>query len=256
MGPGTSTSTEVTFPARPGPLILNFRGEVHVAETMTASPSATPPGAPTPPESTRPPFWRNVNVLRVVAQVATLGIVVGIIYVLQNNLLSNLNRLGISTKFDFVYSSPGFSVRDSGFDPQAPDATVWRMMFVGVRNTFAAAFVGIAIALVLGTLIGIGRLSTNWVLRKLTTLYVETFRNIPPLVIIIFVGTALFTAGPLPLFTPTNPPGELKIPGTDSNFLIYSNTRIGLPSFMNDDNSGIFWIVMLVALVIAIAVWR
>lgn len=220
---------------------------------MTASPPATPPGGPTPPSSTRPPFWRNVKYLRVIAQVLTLGIVVGLIYVLQNNLLTNLNRLGISTDFDFLSTEAKFTVRDSGFKAEQ---SVWRMILVGVQNTAAAAFVGISVAIVLGTLIGIGRLSSNWVLRKLATLYVETFRNIPPLVIIIFVGTALFTAGPLPLFTPTNPPGELQIPGTDSNFLIYSNTRLGFPSLMNDDNSGTFWIVMLIAVVIAAIVWR
>lgn len=222
---------------------------------MRASSSTTPPSAPRP-ASTKPPFWRNIKILRVLAQILTLGVVVGVIYVLQSNLLGNLNRLGISTKFDFVYSSPGFSVRDSGFDPQAENATVWRMILVGVRNTAAAAFVGITAALFLGTLVGIGRLSSNWVLRKLTTLYVETFRNIPPLVIIIFVGTALFTAGPLPLFTPTSPPGEITIPGTDNNFLIYSNTRLGLPSLMNGDSAGAFWVVMLLALAIAAVVWR
>ncbi|MFN3255004.1 MAG: ABC transporter permease subunit [Ilumatobacter sp.] len=225
-----------------------------MAETESLSPPATPSSPASTP--TRPPFWRNIKILRIVAQVVTLGIVVGIVYVLQSNLLNNLNRLGISTDFDFIYSSPGFTVRDSGFDAQAPDATVWRMILVGVRNTAAASVVGITLAIVLGTLVGIGRLSTNWVLRKLAALYVETFRNIPPLVIIIFVGTALFTAGPLPLFTPANPPGELKIPGTDSNFLIYSNTRLGIPSFMNDERSGIFWLVMLVAAAIAALVWR
>lgn len=224
-----------------------------MAETLTASPAATPPDGSAPSSPTRPPFWRNVRALRVIAQVLTLGIVVGIIYVLQNNLLKNLNRLGISTDFEFLSSEAKFTVRDSGF---TADQSVWRMILVGVQNTAAAAFVGIAVAIVLGTLIGVGRLSSNWVLRKLATLYVETFRNIPPLVIIIFVGVALFTAGPFPLFTPTNPPGELTIPGTDSNFLIYSNTRLGFPSIMNDDNSGTFWIVMLIAIVIAAIVWR
>ena len=221
---------------------------------MTAPPAAPPPSTP-PPESSKPPFWRNVNVLRVLIQILAFVVVVGLVIVLRNNLLNNLNRLGISTSFDFLYSNPGFSVRDSNYDPQAPDATVWRMILVGVRNTAASSVVGIAIALVMGTLIGIGRLSTNWVLRKLTTLYVEIFRNIPPLVIIIFVGVALFTNGPLPLFNPTNPPGELQIPGTDSNFLIYSKTRIGLPSVMNDDNSSAFWIIMVVALIVAVGVW-
>ena len=210
----------------------------------------TPSVPPEPPNagSARPPVWRDIRILRVVAQVITLGVVVGLIFVLQRNLLNNLNALGISTDFEFLTSEAKFTVRDSGFTADQP---VWRMILVGVQNTIAAASVGIAVALVLGTLVGIGRLSSNWVLRKLATIYVETLRNIPPLVIIIFVGTALFTAGPLPLFTPTNPPGELGIPGTDSNFLIYSNTRIGFPSIMNDEGSSAFWLIMLVALAVA-----
>ena len=203
--------------------------------------------------SATPPFWRNVNVLRVLAQIAALVLVAAVLYVLQRNLFNNLNRVGISTSFDFLSTEAKFTVRDSSF---TADQSVRRMILVGVQNTAAAAFVGIAIALVLGTLVGIGRLSTNWVLRKLTTVYVEVLRNIPPLVIIVFVGAALFTAGPLPLFQPNNPPGELQFPGTDSNFLIYSNTRIGFPSLANDDNSGTFWIIMIIALAVAIGVWR
>ncbi|MFT4657220.1 MAG: general L-amino acid transport system permease protein [Ilumatobacter sp.] len=227
-------------------------GEIRVAEMITAPATPSVPPEPSASASARPPIWRDVRVLRVVAQVLTLGIVVGLIFVLQRNLLNNLSALGISTDFEFLSSEAKFTVRDSGF---TADQSVWRMILVGVQNTIAAASVGIAVALVLGTLIGIGRLSSNWVLRKLATLYVETFRNIPPLVIIIFVGTALFTAGPLPLFTPTSPPGELVIPGTDSNFLIYSNTRIGFPSIMNDDGSNAFWLIMLAALITAIGVW-
>ena len=224
-----------------------------MAETITAPTTPSVPPEPPPTGSTRPPFWRDIRILRVIAQVVTLGVVVGLIYVLQRNLFNNLNALGISTDFGFLGSEAKFTVRDSGF---TADQSVWRMILVGVQNTAAAASVGIAVALVLGTLVGIGRLSSNWVLRKLSTVYVETLRNIPPLVIIIFVGVALFTSGPLPLFTATNPPGELTIPGTDSNFLIYSNTRLGFPSFMNDTNATGFWIIMLVALIVAIGIWR
>ncbi len=220
-----------------------------MTDTLTAPPSsATPPSGPS-----RPPFWRNIRVLRVVAQIGALIVVAAVGYVLQRNLFSNLDALGITTSFDYLGSEAKFTVRDSGFQPDQP---VWRMLLVGVQNTAAVAVVGIAIALVLGTLVGIGRLSSNWVLRKLTTVYVETFRNIPPLVIIVFIGVALFSAGPLPGFGPGDPPGLLKVPGTDSNFLIYSISRIGFPSFMNEGNSGIFWIIMAVALLVAIGVWR
>jgi general L-amino acid transport system permease protein len=81
-------------------------------------------------------------------------------------------------------------------------------------------------------------------------------RNIPPLLIIIFVGSALFVNNRrLNPFTPTSPPNLFKIPGTDTNYMILSRTRLGFPSIANDGNSGLFWIIMAAALVCAIGVW-
>ncbi|MEL6894189.1 MAG: ABC transporter permease subunit, partial [Actinomycetota bacterium] len=209
--------------------------------------------------STRPPFWRDVRVIRVAAQVGTLIAVGLLLRWLFGNLATGLDRQGIPSPFDLeawgdLADKPaGFAVRDSPFDPQSP---LRHLIWVGVRNTAAVAFVGIAIALVLGTIVGIGRLSTNWVVRKLSTLYVETFRNIPVLVIIIFFWQSLFTFGPFPLFNPSNPPGTVGVPGSDSNLLIYSKSRWGFPSVASDGNTGAFWIIMLVVVAVAVGVWR
>ncbi len=172
-----------------------------MAETLTATDAVV---------STRPPFWRDIRVLRIVAQIVAVIVAIVTIRWLLGNLTRNLDEQGIPTGFDFLDNSAGFAVRDSPFDPASP---IRHLIWVGVRNTAAISVVGIAIALILGTLIGIGRLSTNWIVRKLSTFYVETFRNIPVLVIIIFFGFALFTFGPLPLFNPANPPQLVKIPG-------------------------------------------
>jgi len=216
-----------------------------VAETITASPTGSP-------ESTRPPFWRDIRVIRVLAQIAAVVIVFVTLRWLFGNLTTNLDEKGIPTDFDFLNAPAGFAVRDSPFNPQS---SIRDLLWVGIRNTAAVAAVGIIIALVLGTLIGIGRLSTNWILNKLSTLYVETFRNIPILVIIIFFGFALFTFGPLPEFNPTNPPDEIGFPGTDGNLAIISKSRLGFLSVANGDNSGFFWIIMAAALVVAVIVW-
>lgn len=202
---------------------------------------------------TRPPFWRDVRVLRIIAQAVALLTVVLTVRYLLNNLVNNLNDVGISTKFDFLDSPARFPVKDSNFDPNSSiRALIWK----GVQNTAASAFVGIVLALIIGVVVGVGRLSTNWVVRKLSTLYVETLRNIPPLVIIIFFGFAIFTFGPFSPFNPANPPGEIKFPGTDATLLMYSNQRLGIPSIATGENSGLFWILLLVGLVIAGVVWR
>jgi general L-amino acid transport system permease protein len=203
-------------------------------------------------ESTRPPFWRDIRVLRVIAQIAAVVLAFITLRWLFGNLIDGLEEQGIPTGFDFLDNAAGFTIRDSPFDPSSP---VRHLVWVGVRNTAAVSVVGVVLALVIGTLVGIGRLSTNWIVRKLATIYVETFRNIPVLVIIIFFGFALFTFGPLPQFNPTNPPQLITIPGTDNNLMILSSSRLGFPSFQNNDNGGTFWIILAIGLVAAIAVW-
>ncbi len=212
-----------------------------MAETISAPTSAS-----------RPPFWRDVRVLRVLAQIGALVVVALTLRWLFNNLVSNLDEQGISTSFDFLDSPAGFAVRDSPFEPSSP---VRHLLWVGVRNTAAVAVVGITLALVIGTLVGVGRLSTNWLVRKLATIYVETFRNIPILVIIIFFGFALFTFGPLPQFNPSSPPQLITFPGTDSNIAILSKSRLGFLSVEGRESSGLYYVVLLCALLIAAGVW-
>ena len=184
--------------------------------------------------------------------------VVGVALLLRwliGNLITNLDQQNINKSFDVLNQPTQFKIRDDpGFNDRSP---IWpNMLWVGIKNTAISAVVGIAIAIVLGTLIGIGRLSTNWLVAKLSALYVEVFRNIPPLVIIIFFGAALFTNGPFPPMNPTSPPWEVKFPGTENTMLLLSNDRWGIPSFASTDgNTGLFWIALLVALAAAVAVW-
>ncbi len=220
-----------------------------MADTINA-PAPTP--APATAVATRPPFWRNIRVLRIVAQIVAVVVVVATLRWLLNNLKSGLEEQNISTDFDFLDGPAGFQVRDSPFDPQS---SIKSLIWVGIRNTAAVAIVAVVIALVVGTLIGVGRLSSNWLVRKLSTIYVELFRNIPVLVIIVFFGFALFFFGPLPQFNPANPPDVYAFPGTDANFMILSKSRLGFLSFVNQDNSGFFWFIMLLTLILVIGIW-
>ena len=207
-----------------------------------------------PVGATKPPFWRNVEVLKILVQVGAVVGVAALFWWLVGNLTTSLDERNLPFGFGFLDDPAGFTVRDSSFDPSSP---IWRLLLVGIQNTLASSAIGIVLAMILGTLIGIGRLSTNWIVRKLSTFYVEVFRNIPPLVIIVFVGSALFVNNvALPAMNPNSPPRFVKLPGTDNNLMILSKSRLGFPSVMNDGNVAIFWIVMLVALIVAIGVWR
>ncbi len=201
-----------------------------------------------------PGIWRDVRALKILGQVVAVAVVAALLRWLFGNLIDNLDAVGIPINFDFLDLPTNFQVPfDPGFDPRSP---VRNMIWVGVKNTLAAASVGITIAVILGTLIGVARLSTNWLVAKLAMIYVEVFRNIPPLLIIIFFGAAVFTNGPFPLLSPTSAPTELSVPGSDSSWLILSNTVWGIPSFASDGNTGAFWIAVLIALVVAIGLWR
>lgn len=202
-------------------------------------------------ELTRPPFYRDIRVIRVVGQAVAVLAVIGILYWLVNNLFTNMDRLGISTSFDFLFGPTNTAIPyHETFDPRSP---VWQMVVIGVKNTFLAAFFGIILATIMGVLVGVSRLSENWLVARLATFYVELFRNIPPLVIIIFFGAAVFTAGPFPIFSES---WEITFPATDNSLLIINNDRWGIPGFTSTGSMAAFWGILIVGLVVAVFVWR
>lgn len=194
---------------------------------------------------------RNLRVIQAVLQALGVVFVVLIGWWLLENLLANLDRLNISTDFGFLTQPTGFDIPENrGFDPRLP---VWRMILIGFQNTILAAFVGIIIATILGVIIGISRLSSNLLVNKLSQLYVETFRNIPALVIIIFFSFAVFVFGPFPTIQSAR---EFKLPGgSGDNWLIVSNSRIAIPSFISENYVAVFWAVVVVAAIVAVAIW-
>lgn len=122
--------------------------------------------------------WRSKAFRGVVYQVLAVGAVALVAWYLTTNTLTNLRIRGIQSGFDFLSQPAGFGIGESiiAFDSSHP---YWRAFLVGLTNTMRVAVVGIVIATVLGTVIGIGRLSRNFLLRGVCTAYVELFRNIP-----------------------------------------------------------------------------
>ena len=113
------------------------------------------------------------------------------------NTAENLRRSNIASGFGFLAGRAGFDLSQT---PVAftSDSTYFRAFVVGVLNTVIVSILGIITASALGFAVGVGRLSHNWLIRKLSTVYVETFRNIPPLLVIFFwyLGRSLRSAGP------------------------------------------------------------
>jgi general L-amino acid transport system permease protein len=202
-------------------------------------------------EQARPPFWRDIRVIRVVGQLAAVVVVFFLLRYFYGNLTANFERLGISTSFDFLRSPTNFRIAYAdNFEPSSP---VWQMVMVGIKNTLLAGFFGIILASIVGLIVGVSRLSENWLINKAAMVYVETFRNIPPLVIIIFFASAVFFFGPFPIFRES---WEINFVGTENIFLILNKDRWGIPWFTQVGNLGAFWIVLAVGLVTAWFVWR
>jgi general L-amino acid transport system permease protein len=131
----------------------------------------------------RTPFWRNVRVLRITFQVVFLLGVVLFLLGLWENLTTNLRVQGIRTDFGYLQQPAGFAIADADF---RPSQSIWDAIQVGAVNTIKVSLLGILVATVLGVVVGVARLSTNWLVRRSAAIYVESLRNIPVLVIILF----------------------------------------------------------------------
>lgn len=231
----------------PGMVSLGIR-VVHDGASRRAV-STSDPRVPLP---SVPAMWRDVRILRVTGQVLALVAVVIVVRWLFSNLVTNMDDQGVPRDFDFLQKPYSVDIRDSGFDSRNP---VWKAVLVGVQNTALAAIVGILLAAVVGLVVGVARLSSNYLVAKLAAFYVQTIRNIPPLVIIIFFLLAIFTYGPFPQFTASVSPWQGKWPGSDSNYLIASKDRWGIPSLAEDGNVGWFWLLAVLGLIVAIGIW-
>ncbi|WP_127597116.1 amino acid ABC transporter permease [Nitratireductor alexandrii] len=119
------------------------------------------------------------------------------VYWIVGNTIENLQRSNISSGFGFLSGRSGFDVATSliAYDS---DSTYGRALVVGLLNTLVVAVLGIFTASLIGFLIGVGRLSRNWLVRKICTVYVEVFRNIPPLLVIFFWYFGVLSVLPLP----------------------------------------------------------
>lgn len=199
-----------------------------------------------------PALWRDVRVLRVAGQALAVVVVVAAMRWMFHNLIVNMDEINLPIGFDFLDNPYQVAIRDAfGFNPRDP---IWKALLIGLQNTLLASVVGILIATFVGLFVGIARLSSNWLVAKAASVYVESLRNIPPLVAIIFFG-ALFTFGPLPRFGANNPPWQGKFFGSDSNWLLMSKDRQAIPSLASEANLLAFWLLVLAAAVIAAAVW-
>lgn len=130
------------------------------------------------------PFYRNVKTITVLAQIAFVLLIGLLFYWLYSNMQASLQRSRIPLGFGFLNSPAGFAIAEG--IPFDPSNTMARAFLVGIVNTIRVAILGIILATILGGLLGIARLSSNWLLRTIAGTYVAIIRNTPLLVQLIF----------------------------------------------------------------------
>jgi general L-amino acid transport system permease protein len=130
-------------------------------------------------------------------QIITVLAVVSLGWFMFDNVQTNLEHRGITSGFGFLERSAGFGIAQHLIDYTESDSYA-RVFVIGLLNTLLVSVIGIFLATILGFIIGVARLSPNWMINKLATVYVEVFRNIPPLLQILFWYTAVFLTLPGP----------------------------------------------------------
>jgi len=192
----------------------------------------------------RPPLYNDPRVRAIFFQALVLGaVLLGGIY-LVNNTIKNLESQGIASGFDFLNTTAGFSISMSLIE-YSQQSTYGRAFIVGLLNTLLVSAIGVFLATILGFLIGVARLSPNWLLSRLAAAYIEILRNIPLLLQLFFWYFAVLRALPAPR-------DSVQLFG--SFFL--NNRGLSSPSPVPQEGFTLVWVAFLVGIVAAIVVKR
>jgi general L-amino acid transport system permease protein len=147
--------------------------------------------------ASKPPPWNDPFIRSMFFQVIAVLLLGYCFYSIFDNTLTNMEKRGITTGFSFLSEEAGFGILMSLIEYDET-YSYGRTFFVGLLNTAVVAACGIILATVIGFIIGIARLSNNWLIAKLATIYIEIFRNIPLLLQIIFWQIAVLQTLPGP----------------------------------------------------------
>lgn len=183
-------------------------------------------------------FWK------IAGQAIAVVLVVTVVAIITDNLLYNLDQLGIKLGFDFLNSQASFDIGETLIAYDRADS-YGQAIIVGLVNSLRIMALGLILATIVGLIVGIARLSDNWLLRNLALVYVETFRNIPLLLQLLFWYFAFFLQ--LPKIEQ-----RIQLPGA----IFLTQQGVALPWLAPTSGTGI-WLVLLAFGVLGAAwLWR
>ena len=203
---------------------------------MTLEPRSGGTGAAVPP-------WRDVRVLNIAGQVAVVIVVGLVVAFMVRNFSSAMAERGLGFGFSFLGRTAGFDISESPISYAATD-TYGKAFLVGLLNTLFVSFIGIILATILGIVVGVARLSPNWLVRRIASWYVELIRNTPLLVQLFILYFAVFLQ--LPAVSQT-----IALPGS-----VFLNQRgVFLPAPQTTETFPA-WMLFVVAGVVALVAAR
>ncbi len=184
-----------------------------------------------------PKPWYDPRVRSVFFQVIAIALVFWGGWTLVDNTLSNMESRGISTGFGFLNETAGFGIIMS-LVPYDATMTYGQTFLVGLMNTLLVSAMGVVTATILGFIIGVARLSSNWLVARLALVYIEVIRNIPLLLQIFFWYFAVL--GSLP-----SPRQSVEVGGR----FFLNNRGLYLPEPITQEGFGLVWGSIIVAIV-------
>ncbi len=202
------------------------------------------------------PLWRDVRVLRWLFQIAVLLVVAAILSYFVRNLRQSLSELGLTLSFDFLTRRAGFGISEG--PPFDSNQTMWRAYLVGVVNTLRAAGLGIVLATVVGTIVGVARLTRNWLVSRMALVYIEIFQNTPLLVQLFFWLTLIQGLPRQRREEIISFPGEpIQIGGAQVPPLLYLSQRgAALPGLHTTQAFEQWWPFLILGVAVAAGAWR
>lgn len=189
--------------------------------------------------------WNNPEFRALAYQFVVVGLAALMAYYLVSNTLHNLATRNIATGFAFLEREAGFAIGESLIE-YSPSDTYARAILVGLANTLRVSAVALVLATMLGVIVGIARLSSNWLIVRLASAYVELIRNVPLLLqlLIWYAVIGELLPGPKSAFHP--------LPGT-----YLSNRGMLMPSVDGPAVAGMLWgLVLAVVTIVAVGRWQ
>lgn len=194
-------------------------------------------------QKTTIPFWRDERILRFLGQIAFVLIVLFVGALIYQNMKAGLAKQGITLSYSFFNGVSGFDIAETAF-PYDRNSTYWQAFLVGLANTLSVGVVGIVFATILGVILGVARLSTNFIINRLAAFYLELIRNLSLLVFLIFWYLGVF----------------LKLPRVKEAIIwpgdiILTNRGVGIPWGIPTASFSTFRLILIFGLILAVIVF-